>query len=157
MTRDAIRTLMQEYLGLLETGRGSAEANERALIKILDRLALAVHEAPPGEVTDESEAPRLDYESTYAQAAARFPNYGLYGASRLLGPGEGDELLVGDAIDDITDIAIDMHEAAWAWDHIGQDEGLWTLRFGFESHWGLHLRELQAYLHLEQQERRLTD
>lgn len=87
-----------------------------------------------------------------ALATDRFHNYGLYGAPPLLEPGKEDELPTGDAIDDITDIAIDLHEAAWTWDNIGPDDGLWVFHIGFESHWGLHLRKLQAYLHMEHRE-----
>ena len=153
MSPDEVRALIQEYLDLVTEGCESTEAGEGALIEILDRLAVAVHRSSPGDVTDDRDAPRQDYKSMRALATERFPNYGLYGAGRLLETGKEDELLVGDAIDDITDIALDLHEAAWTWDNIGPEDGLWVFRFGFDSHWGQHLRELQAYLHLEHRQR----
>jgi hypothetical protein len=49
--------------------------------------------------------------------------------------------MVGDAIDDLADIAADLEEVVWA------DDAHWHYKFLFEVHWGMHLRELALYLH----------
>ena len=90
------------------------------------------------------QAPRLDPKKLRAQVAARFPNYGLY---RAPGVEPEDEFLLGDAIDDLGDIAIDLAEVAWLWENAGESAALWQFFFGFESHWGSHLRNLQWYVH----------
>lgn len=146
-TTDAIRALIQRYLDLIEIGQGSVKANETALVEILDRLAGAIHEAPRGETTDDVDAPERRYETMRSLVVERFPNYGFYGSGCLLDLDKKDERFVGDAIDDIADIALDLHEAAWTWDNVGVEDGLWMFHFGFEYHWGMHLRELQTYLH----------
>ncbi len=147
MNGDELRALIKRFLDLVHEGVGSVEENERTLVELLDRLALALHEVPRGEVTSDVEEPDRDYDAVRAVVEARFPNFGLYGAGQLL-PSDGEpDPIVGDAIDDITDIALELQETAWTWDHIGAQDALWTFRFGFTSHWGLHLRQLQAYLH----------
>lgn len=147
MTNDELRALIQRFLDLVHNGVGSVEENERTLVELLDRLALAVHEVPEGAVTSELEAPDRNYQGVRAVVEARFPNFGLYGAGQLLLSDGDPDPIIGDAIDDITDIALELQETAWTWDHIGVQDALWTFHFGFTSHWGLHLRQLQAYLH----------
>ena len=55
--------------------------------------------------------------------------------------------MVGDAIDDLTDITHELQLAAWFRDRGRSVEGAATLAWSFDTHWGLHLRELQLYLH----------
>ncbi len=74
----------------------------------------------------------------------RFPDYGLYRAAGTL---PEDEFLVGDAIDDLTDIALDLSAVAWLWEHAGESDALWEFHRSFETHWGSHLRALQVYVH----------
>ena len=153
MTTVEIRQLIERYLDLVKNGTGSIESNEKALIEVLDRLAVLIHDAPQGEVTDvDTDAPRLEEEAIRAKVAELFPAYGFYVGGQLLDPKLDNEIMVMDAIDDITDIALDLHEVVWTWDHIGETDALWFLHFGF-IHWGAHLRHLQAYLHEEHSNR----
>ncbi|MDJ0974483.1 MAG: DUF5063 domain-containing protein [Planctomycetota bacterium] len=146
-----LRTCIEAFLGLLTTDgeRGeNSEARERELAECLDRLAAAVLAAPPGQVTNDVDAPRPDYEGMRALATKQFPTLGHYVAPDLL-PERGEpQPLVGDALDDLADIAMDLTEVVWLWDHGGLSEALFDLHEGFASHWGRHLRGLQAYLHL---------
>jgi len=54
--------------------------------------------------------------------------------------------LVGDAIDDITDIAVEMEEIEWRWKNTSEADALWHFRFGASRHWIDHMRQLQFYL-----------
>lgn len=75
-------------------------------------------------------APSADYKVLRECIAPLFPSLGLYNEALHIADKVGaSELSMGEAIDDLTDIAMDMHS------------------FGFETHWGLHLRSLQLYLH----------
>jgi hypothetical protein len=132
------------FLELVVGEDGAAARDERALRSVLDRLALAARSTQPPDQTAELEAPHGDYAGLRARIAARFPEYGLYRAPSL---DLEDESLVGDAIDDLTDIALELLDVIWLHEQAGEAEALWHFRFGFETHWGSHLRTLQWYLH----------
>lgn len=128
----------------LVVGEDGSASDERALTSVLDRLALAARLTRLPDETTDLEAPSGDYAGLRARIAARFPEYGLYRAPSLDLEGEP---LVGDAIDDLTDIALELLDVAWIDEHAGESDALWHFRFGFETHWGSHLRALQWYLH----------
>ncbi|HET6941361.1 MAG TPA: hypothetical protein VFH89_04275 [Sphingomicrobium sp.] len=54
--------------------------------------------------------------------------------------------MVGDAVDDLTDITQDMRAVVWFADNVGRDDAHWAFRLFF-FHWGRHARELSLYLH----------
>jgi hypothetical protein len=58
------------------------------------------------------------------------------------------KVLVGDGIDDIADILLDLKAVLWRFNNTSVDDALWDLKQSFQYHWGLHLRELQLYLHV---------
>lgn len=141
---ETLPATIQRYLDLVERSSASAAQNERALGTLLDQLALATHAAGPTAPDTDREAPRREYEAVREAVAPRFPNCGLY---RSAGTEPNDEFLVGDAIDDITDIALDLSDVLWLWEHAGEADALWQFHFDFRTHWGSHLRGLQCYLH----------
>ena len=115
------------------------------LAAALDGLAVAYHGTPPGSVTHpDVDAPRANHATVAKQVAARFPELGLY---PLLDPLEdGQELLFGDAISDIEEIACDLMEVLWEFEHTSEAQACWTFRFGYETHWGAHLHDLRRVL-----------
>ncbi len=56
-------------------------------------------------------------------------------------------LVVGDAIDDIADIAEALAAVVWCFGHTSEVDARWRLWDSFEHHWGEHLRRLQLYLY----------
>jgi hypothetical protein len=122
---------------------------ESALAEALDRLVVAYHDTPDADVSDSDlEAPRQDGASLYKEVAAGFLDYGVYPvADPLASPGEN--VGTGDAIDDLTDITLDMREVVWLADHLSVDDAHWSFRLHF-FHWGQHARELSLYLHARQ-------
>ena len=120
-----------------------------ALAAALDRLVIAYHETPDvGPSDSELEAPRQDGPSLYKEVAARFPDYGLYPVADPAASPE-DAAMIGDAIDDLVDLTLDMREVVWLADHLGVDDAHWSFRLLF-FHWGRHARELSLYLHARQ-------
>ena len=128
-----------------------AENRLLELIHVLDRLALAIHpidpEASPEDVPD-SAAPRVARE----QIAARFPMLGLYSVQLPPDSSDSEEALlpnhgIGDAIDDLLDIANDLHRANWLRENAEFPAWRSSVQFTYRMHWGRHLRELQGYLH----------
>jgi len=148
MSRDEIKQTIEDYLSLVENGCGSTEENEAKLKLLLDKLALAQHFATyEFDKKKHTEAPRRDYGELRKLVSAQFPNYGHYNLAKDVTNEIGNtEAIVGDAIDDIVDIAKDLTEVKWRWDNNSPDDALWSFRQDFQFHWNEHLRELQIYL-----------
>lgn len=118
---------------------GEAPSDE-ALLAALDRLVAAYHDTPDATPSDtDLEAPRQDGASLYKEVAERFPEYGPYtlheGAARM-----------GDAVDDLADLTLDMREVVWLAENLGVEDAHCSFRLCF-SHWGRHARKLSLYLH----------
>lgn len=150
---DPTRQTLQSYIDLIEHGSGTPAELEARLARVLDRLAAAIHAAPPGGVSSDRDAPRIAYEQARALVTQRFPDFGNYFVARLMEKDGGEGPLVGDAIDDLADIYTDLQDAAWTWDHVGSEDGLWELHNGFVTHWQWHLRDVQSYLQIRQNPR----
>jgi hypothetical protein len=134
----------RSFLALIEEDR---VPSSRELLRALDRLAMAYHEAPEGEpADDDARPPRREYQERYASLAKRFSDYGYYAVSDPTEP-VNEEGMVGDAIDDLADISADLEQVIWRFENLGPDDAHWHFRFLFEIHWGMHLRELSLYLH----------
>ncbi|AQR73729.1 DUF5063 domain-containing protein [Sphingomonas sp. LM7] len=115
------------------------------LARRLDELALSYHDTPPGDPDESDERPTHEDRVKYADIGSRFPDLGYYGSADPKGvPGEA---IVGDAIDDIMDIANDLKEVLWRFDKFGPNDAHWYFRFLYQMHWGEHLRDLARYLY----------
>jgi len=120
---------------------------EVALVRALDRMADAYHAAPEGEcIYTEVDPPERDGAALRARIEARFPDYGFYRSAGLLVSGD-EPPGIGDAIDDLLDLVLDLGGAVWLADHVGLDDAHWHLHL-LHFHWGRHLRELALYLHM---------
>ena len=130
MSRDEIKQTIDDFLSLIEKGCGSAEENEAKLKLLLDKLALAQHFASyTFDKKDYADAPRKTDAELRALVTVRFPNYGYYNAAEdvTLKIGES-RTIVGDAIDDIVDIAKDLYETKWRWGNNSPEDGLWFFK-----------------------------
>lgn len=124
-------------------------SSDEALLAALDRLLAVYHDTPnAGPSETKVEAPRSDGPALYQEVAGRFPDYGLYPVSDPTASPE-DAAMMGDAIDDIADLTLDMREVVWLADHVGADDAHWSFRLHY-FHWGRHARELSLYLHARQ-------
>jgi hypothetical protein len=133
----------RQFLAL--TWDGETPTDE-ALLAALDRLVEAYHHTPEVKPSNtDLEAPRAGGPALYQQVAARFPDYGLYPVSDPAASFE-DAGMMGDAIDDLADLTLDMREVVWLAEHIGLGDGHWFFRLHY-FHWGRHARELALYLH----------
>jgi len=148
MSREQIKQTIDEFLSLVEKGCGSAEENGAKLELLLDKLALAQHFVTyEFDEKEHSDAPQMKCEDLRKLVISRFSNLGSYDVIEDVTQNTGEgKVNVGDAIDDITDIAKDLFKAQWFWENVSPDRGLWYFEFSFVSHWSWHLRGLQAYL-----------
>ena len=120
--------------------------------ELLEELDLLLVHANVSDITyDETvypDAPEKDYGKLREIISKNFPKLGFYCTAEGE-PQEIDkaEVLVGDAIDDLTDIVGDLKEVQWYFRNTSANNALWHLKQSFMSHWGLHARELQLHLH----------
>ncbi len=120
---------------------------DAVLARELDKLALAYHDTPDGEpADDDGKPPREDYQQRYDRLRSRFPEYGYYPVADPSGTLD-QEYVLGDAIDDLADIASDLDETVWRFVHLGPDDAHWHFNSLYQIHWGQHLRELSYYLY----------
>ena len=123
---------------------GPAAPELPALARALDALAVAYHETPKGAASKQDlDPPERDYNATCARIAPRFPTLGYYSVADPLTT--NGTFSLGDAIDDLADIANELGETLWRWDHLGPDDAHWHFRDMY-LHWGWHMRELQTLL-----------
>ena len=116
------------------------------LIEVLDRLLVSYHDTPSVKAPYyELEPPDQDWKTVYNQACKRFPELGLY---PITDPSElnGGTLMMGDAIDDITDITSDLRKTVWYADNHCVEYANAYFR-DLHYHWGQHSRELLVLLH----------
>jgi hypothetical protein len=148
VTSEEIRQTIAEFLALLKSETSNDE-RERKLAFVLDKLALAYHFIEYDfDEKNYPDAPREDYAKLYALVGNKFPNFGLYNQAHRISKdiGINENNSIGDAIDDIVDIATDLSEVIYCWENNSVDNALWQFKFSFESHWENHLRGLQLYL-----------
>jgi len=128
----------------------TADENLRELALCLDQLALAYRFVKNDfEELDYPSAPSSDYNRLCELARERFPDFGWYQQlSNIEVQNEEAAILTHDALDDIADIALALDEVRWCWENTSHDDAMWHFKFGYESHWGDHLRHLQLYVHV---------
>lgn len=135
---------IKSYLEAVEIG---PILTVRELARAIDALVMAVHNSPAGDPADADDTPpERDFKSDYDRLGARFKGLGYYGVSDPLVV-EPTSAIVGDAIDDLTDISRDLREVLWRYETLGAEDALWHFHFLFLIHWGQHARELSLYLH----------
>jgi len=93
------------------------------------------------------EVERLDYAEVYAYVKVNFPEFGWYRSSAIsLKTDQNPELLVEDAVDDLTDLIIDLSEVAWRLENTSLNDGLWYFNTLMKIHSEAHLLNLLSYL-----------
>ncbi|MCB9878020.1 MAG: hypothetical protein H6835_10505 [Planctomycetes bacterium] len=118
---------------------------------LLDRLAVAVPRGA-GFPVCAGEMPKHDQQAWRQMICQRFPDFGFYSEVPPLDE-QGDPITdlevvhMGDAIDDLLDIALELDRASWCRRHGAPHDGERYLSWAFSTHWGAHLRGLQGYLH----------
>ncbi len=134
------------YLALLKDEPDNDNIRLVNLCEALDCLLIEYHRAPNVEPDTEEISPSVPYEPLAARASASFPELGLYADADPL-EGLTQELTLGNAIDDLADIARDLSGVLWHMEQGAVNDAIWDFRFGYETHWGMHLHQLRRYLH----------
>jgi hypothetical protein len=131
--------------------RYATELGEKApyeFLPICDLLLAAYHSCP--DLCDDLDWPKppdLEYSEIRSEVQRAFPDYGLYNLpEHALTHIAESGVMVGDALDDITDIVRDFRRILWCYDHTSEADAVWHFRIGYMSHWARHVRDLQFYL-----------
>ncbi|MBA3708982.1 MAG: DUF5063 domain-containing protein [Planctomycetes bacterium] len=142
-----IHKAVVDFLDLITRDRPAEDQDIETLEDCLDRLALGYRRAHYEFEDGHPDPPDVDYPALRERTIRRFPMFGYYNipefiTSKLM----ESPLITGDAIDDLTDIARDLMDVRWCWEHTSPNDAMWHFRIGFETHWGGHLRNLQWYI-----------
>jgi hypothetical protein len=142
-----IRRCVHEFLQLIENPPPPLESEQRLVI-LLDQLALAQHFVEyEFEARVHGQPPARNYEDLRRLATRAFPDFGYYNVALTILEDMGTaQCAVGDAIDDVADIAGDLYVVAWRWSNTSVNDALFHFHHDFRVHWRDHLRGLQLYL-----------
>ena len=148
MNPQQIRDAVRDFLALVESSDGTAREAEERLVPILDRLALAQsYVSFEFDEADYPDSPNRSYDDLRKLVSLRFPNYGYYNVAEHITSDIGEaSAIVGDAIDDLADIAGDLYKVEWYWANTSKANALFHLQQSYEDHWRRHLRGFQLYL-----------
>lgn len=120
--------------------------------ELLEELDLLLVSANPEEFEFDDieypDAPDLDAAEIREELCMLFPELGYY----CTADGEPESMdkakvLIGDAINDLVDIVMDLKDVQWYLENTSINNALWHFQSSYRSHWGLHARELQLHLH----------
>lgn len=124
-TREAVR----EVLSLFE--QPASDDLEPRLVRALDRLVAAVHDVRfEFDDAEYPEAPELAYAEARPLVSSRFPEFGPYTVPASMLPGT-TELVLGDSIDDLADLIIELRAVEWRFEHTSEADALWPSRTAF--------------------------
>jgi hypothetical protein len=142
----SMTTAINNYLAVLKEHPDDQASRLVVLCKALDWLVIEYHRAPDVEPDTEEMSPSVPYEPLAEQASASFPELGYYADVE---PQDGleQEITLGGAIDDLSDIARDLSGVLWHIERGAINDAIWEFRFGYQTHWGMHLHRLRRYLH----------
>lgn len=145
---------MEAFLNLIQriTRYGTetiVDSNKPLTLKkaLVDLQALYVNLEPSFDERLYEEIERLDYGLVYAHVKVNFPEFHDYNQlEQVLDPNKKPEILLGDAIDDLSDLIIDLSEVAWRLQNTSLDDALWYFNTLMRMHSEQHLLNLLVYL-----------
>jgi Domain of unknown function (DUF5063) len=148
-TLEEVRDTVFQFITLIEGNSQQEVTVVHKLNFLLDQLA-CICSSIVNDLDNESslEAPRKDYKQLRGQIASLFPSFGYYNLPVSVTKNIAQtQLEIGDAIDDLTDIAIEIYEVAWLWKNSSHQSALAQLTRTYFLHWQGHLRSLQYYIY----------
>ena len=86
------------------------------------------------------------YDEIYKQIGRNLPELGLYPMVSSTDVLSENVILTSDAVDDLADIIIMLHEFEWRLDNTSHEDALWNMKSDFNTHIENHLAGLIYYL-----------
>ena len=148
MDNNAVKHAIDDLIDLVENGCSGTEPILDALELALDKLALVRHHLQYEFEEGHPDPPRKDYDEMRALVGQRFTAFGYYNRVEDVAVKIGQtETMLGDAVDDLADIVLDLYKVKWRWENTSEADALWHFETMFGFHWGMHLRNLQLFLY----------
>jgi len=148
-----IDSIIENIDKLIIYGQSHVNTNENNKIKNLELLLVSIYkqiiELPDKfDKQADIECPKTDYDLIKKQVENNFKGFGYYnvvfnGIENIKNP----ETVIGDSIDDLTDIIKDLIEAKWYFENSSLNDAIWQIKFKFESHTRHHILGLLKYIH----------
>jgi len=119
------------------------------LVLVLDQLVIEAQRVEfVFDESDYDDPPDFSYNKIREVVAPQFPDFGLYNTVPHVSDRIGQtEFGIGDAIDDIVDILLDLKRVEWRFRNTSLADALFDFQLSFRGHWGRHARDLQLYIH----------
>ncbi len=98
---------------------------------------------------DETDYPDFDnekYQNIRQNVESNFKDFGFYKMVLEINDMVNDEIGIGDAVDDLSDIIKDLLEVKWRIENNSLNDGLWFFNFIFNSHTEKHIIDLLNYI-----------
>ena len=149
MTKQLIRTINQIVkFGLEQNIEISKDERnlvlEKSLISIYSLYFEIQYEY---DNTHFEEYDDIKYVNIRKNIESNFPDFGYYTiALDLMDINNKDNMAIGDAIDDLSDIILDLLEIKWRMENNSVEDGLWYFNFSFENHIQQHILDLLNYV-----------
>lgn len=139
----------RDFVSFVRTAKPEDARLLERLAQHLDRLALVYSETEDCEPTSQDMAPTKRDDKLGSDVADAFGHIGPYLDVYPADAAEiGDhKVVVCDGVDDILDILADLEASIWLYENSSERDARWQFRFGFQFHWGRHLRDLSGRLH----------
>jgi hypothetical protein len=129
-----IKLLLERFVGYVTT---PGEKRDEALLELCDRIVAAYHQVNyTFDNRAHPESPRPDSSVRRATISALFPHYGYYCLTSSNLAEFPADAVVGDAIDDLSDLSRDFEAIIWCFDHTSVDDALWHFHNGYWVHLG---------------------
>lgn len=97
--------------------------------------------------TDYPEFDKNSYQNIQQNIECNFPDFGFY--KTIIDFNDLDnkvDYAIGDAIDDLVDITLDLLEIKWRIENNSWNDGLWFYQFIFNAHTQQHILDLLNYM-----------
>jgi hypothetical protein len=96
----------------------------------------------------EIQHPDFNYNEILGFVKLNFPSFGEYNevfnsVEDFVNP----EVTIGSALDDLSDIILDLSTVKWYLDNSLENEAIWQIKFSFDIHFKHHLLGLLKYIH----------
>ncbi|MCO6149409.1 DUF5063 domain-containing protein [Flavobacterium sp. NRK1] len=96
--------------------------------------------------TEYTDSPDFNYNLIRKNVEYNFPDFGFYNTVSDFTFENITEIVLGDAIDDLSDIIKDLMEVKWRIENNSINDALWYFKFIFKSHSEQHLINLLNYV-----------
>lgn len=147
MKTNDVKVAVSHFLDLVVNGRGDEEENVQALEVALDMLAWIQHVVEPSLEHEHPDAPPREYDKMREIIAQQFPSFGSYRSPTNPHEQNGETAtVVGDAVHDLADIALELYEVAWRFQNSSEADALWSFTRSYKERWRTQLRILQWYM-----------